>query len=580
MGLYVLLVANNVEGQHIAEDGLATFGYVANWHFIQSGQAYIQVVAGDASPLRHTWSLAIEEQFYLLWPLVVAGIGMFVLTRRRQRRGRANRRLRHVLAGVCSALAVLSLVQMVRLFFPGSDPNRVYYGTDSRAHLLLIGGALGAITAGSLAILRRTRRSVVVALGCLTAAALVGAMATTHTDSAWLYDGGYGAIAVGVALVLAAAAQPGFNPLARLLEVRPLVGLGLISYGVYLWHWPATVWITERGTGLDGVALFAVRAAATLVVSLASYVLVEQPIRRGGLQRIRVPVRGLVPASMATVVAVLFLVPALAFPTVAKAPRIKPSETSAAVTRTYGAAPRCDTSLTPQAPLRPDRAVRVFLAGNSIAEEVTECLGQILQANGATLVASASHAIAICDLVAPSEAAVAERSTQPDVGILFSTQLNRTACAQETSVAEGVHQVVEVWRKAGMRSFLSPFPAPALSVDPPGTLVPGILREVKRHPDEVSFVDAGIYIRDAAGVYQWRMPCLPGGEPGCAADGTIGVRHPDTGHFCSDGAWLGGPCAPEVAGGQRRVAAALAEAILEVLREQGIKPHRPDGASA
>ena len=123
-------------------------------------------------------------------------------------------------------------------------------------------------------------------------------------------------------LVLFAAAQPGRNPIARVLELRPLVGLGLISYGVYLWHWPISLWLDADSTGLDGVALFAVRAAVTLAVSIASYKLLEMPIRTGRLRIARG--RPLLGAAVVVVaVATLLLVPALAFPTSREVPTVR-----------------------------------------------------------------------------------------------------------------------------------------------------------------------------------------------------------------------------------------------------------------
>ena len=105
---------------------------MANWHFISSGQAYIQQFVNQApGPLRHMWSLAIEEQFYVIWPLVVAVIGAFAIDPSRSARG--GRRLRPVLVTVCVVLGAASFLRMITLYHPGGDPNRVYYGTDTRA---------------------------------------------------------------------------------------------------------------------------------------------------------------------------------------------------------------------------------------------------------------------------------------------------------------------------------------------------------------------------------------------------------------------------------------------------------------
>ncbi len=259
VGIYALLVPDQVDGQRFSVDGLSALGYVANWRFISSGQSYIdQFLSHTPSPLRHTWSLAIEEQFYLVWPVVVVLVGL-VVKRLTGDPGRRARRLRRTLLTMCLVLGAASLLRMHALHDAGEDLNRVYYGTDSRAFVILFGAALGALTAGVPTVARAFRRFVVV-VGCCLAVALAVAVAFISAESSWLYEGGYGIVALAMVAVLLAAAQPGSNPLARVLESRALVGLGLISYGVYLWHWPISLWVTEGGTGLDDVSLFVVRA--------------------------------------------------------------------------------------------------------------------------------------------------------------------------------------------------------------------------------------------------------------------------------------------------------------------------------
>ncbi|MFI5054708.1 MAG: acyltransferase family protein, partial [Acidimicrobiia bacterium] len=287
VGVYEVVFASRVEAHHVGSDGLWSMVYLANWHFITSGQSYIQqFLYRTPSPLRHMWSLAIEEQFYLVWPLLVAGIG--VLAKRRSPRSRESRQYRQfrgLLLFLCAGLGAASFVRMLTLYSPGADPSRVYYGTDTRAFIVLVGASLGVLSAGT-PVVSRSTRGLLIGIGSAAAVMLGIMMTTLTTSSAFLYEGGYGLIALIMVVILAAAAQPGANPLARFFEWRALVGLGLISYGVYLWHWPIGLWVTTANTDLDGPGLFVLRCVLTLGAALASYYLVEMPIRRGVLGRL------------------------------------------------------------------------------------------------------------------------------------------------------------------------------------------------------------------------------------------------------------------------------------------------------
>ncbi|HEV2309915.1 MAG TPA: acyltransferase, partial [Acidimicrobiia bacterium] len=130
VGAYALVFAAPNELSQIRADGLATLGYVANWHQIAHGTSYWDLFRAP-SPLQHAWSLAIEEQFYLVWPLVVVA----VLAWRRSVRGV----LVAALVGAAASFAVMLL-----LYTPGADPQRVYLGTDARASSILLGAALAA----------------------------------------------------------------------------------------------------------------------------------------------------------------------------------------------------------------------------------------------------------------------------------------------------------------------------------------------------------------------------------------------------------------------------------------------------
>jgi len=251
-------------------DALAALGYVANWRMIYRGDDYFTQTAGP-SPLQHTWSLGIEEQFYVVWPLLI--VGLFAIGFRHRRR---------VLLGLCVGGAALSALAGALLYQP-NDVNRAYFGTDSRAQALLIGCALAVLLA------RPARRGpwspaiqdVVAVLGVLGLGTVALIWLTADGGDAWLYRGGLTAAAIGVAAIIAHTVLSPDDPIGRALALRPLVWIGRISYGLYLWHWPIFGLLNSQRTGLDGPALLTVRLAVTLAVSVVSYWLIEQPIRTG-----------------------------------------------------------------------------------------------------------------------------------------------------------------------------------------------------------------------------------------------------------------------------------------------------------
>ncbi|HEY3503933.1 MAG TPA: acyltransferase family protein [Actinocatenispora sp.] len=257
-------------------DALAALLYVANWRMIFRGSDYFAQTA-TPSPLQHTWSLGIEEQFYLLWPLVV----LVVLLAGRHADPSRRRRL---LLAVCVTGAVASTVLTALLYRP-ADAGRAYYGTDTRAVALLVGCGLATLlyprlTAGRTGPHRVLGAATVVAVGAL-------GWAATHATGAsdWPYRAGFAAVAVAVAVVIAHAVLSPRSPTAWVLSRWPMVALGRVSYGVYLWHWPVFVLLTADRAGFAGLGLFALRCAVTLAAATASYVLVEVPIRRGRLFR-------------------------------------------------------------------------------------------------------------------------------------------------------------------------------------------------------------------------------------------------------------------------------------------------------
>ncbi|HEX9258564.1 MAG TPA: acyltransferase family protein, partial [Acidimicrobiales bacterium] len=271
VAIYARVWALPAELQRIRADGLAALLYVANWHFIVSGRGYWESFNAP-SPLEHMWSLAIEEQFYLVWPLV------FVLVMKLAK-GRLP-----VLFGVATSLAVGSAVLMVVLHHPGDDPTRVYMGSDTRAFSILTGVALAALVAWRGLPRTRAGQHTLEAVGAVTFTLLLVAwFRIDGLRSNGLFEGGLFLCSIAAAVTIAAVARPKGGVLRRLLANKPLVYLGAISYGLYLWHWPIYVVLTESRTDLHGWTLTGARLAASVVVASASYWLIEHPIRRGAL---------------------------------------------------------------------------------------------------------------------------------------------------------------------------------------------------------------------------------------------------------------------------------------------------------
>lgn len=245
--------------------------YLANWHLIAESRDY-WAAATDSSVFTHLWSLAIEEQFYVVWPLVA----WWAL------RGSDRRRGVRRLGLVAAPAAIASAAAMVAWYDPAS-PSRVYLGTDTRAFALLL-GALAAITGAATTLTRcaaaRTRRLDAVAACLAFALAVSWVIGGDHLGV--LLQGGlvvHSALATALVVVLAASSDLGGGG-ARVLGRRWLTWLGQRSYGVYLWHWPVIVLATPRWTALPAPLRDAAMVAVSLLLAELSYRLVEQPIRR------------------------------------------------------------------------------------------------------------------------------------------------------------------------------------------------------------------------------------------------------------------------------------------------------------
>jgi len=322
IGLVAAIWPTVFDTTHLLTGGLAATFYVANWYFGLAHVSYFGALA-QPSPLLHTWSLAIEEQFYLVWPLVV----LLVVRGWRRRApstgpapgdrsasetssvqsgpsaasaasasstppdviagaaglGATRARRLEVLLGVAVVGALCSTVLMAMLSPSGGDPTRAYYGTDTRAQGLLVGAAIAAAFA------RWGAVRGAVAIRAMAGVALAGVLGTAvmwwrvPETSFLAFHGGFLLVALSAGAVIGGVVQAPGGLVARGLAWTPLRALGRISYGVYLWYWPVLLVVTGERVHASGWPLFGIRLLVTVTFAALSYRLVERPIRHGVL---------------------------------------------------------------------------------------------------------------------------------------------------------------------------------------------------------------------------------------------------------------------------------------------------------
>jgi peptidoglycan/LPS O-acetylase OafA/YrhL len=295
---------------------LGGLGYVANWVQIASGRSYAELFQAP-SAVTHLWSLAIEEQFYVVFPLLV-----WWLVRRRP----GALRQAFVLGGLLVVGAGVLWVRAV------DDPVFAYYATPARAPEIAVGVVLaglwpmGAVAAwwreGPGAARRRWANRLAVA-GAAALAVSAAAWRTTDLSDGWVAGGGLAGFAVVSGLLVLAASAPG--PLGRAVGWRPLAGLGRISYGLYLYHWPVVVVLSAPRVDWAPVPLFVARTAIALALAVVSAVVVEQPVRHLRVGRDLTAPHVVLAALAALLAAAILVVAVVPGPTAAPPPRSAPA---------------------------------------------------------------------------------------------------------------------------------------------------------------------------------------------------------------------------------------------------------------
>ena len=256
----------------------ALFGYIysSNWWYIFHKLDYFDSF-GSQSPFKHLWSLAIEEQFYMFFPLI------FLLFNRKSKSNNSNSKLNKNFIYVVLSLILVSLIAHI-LLFDINNINRIYFGTDTRAFSLLV-GVVGAILYPMDRLSERTTKKdnmIYSIVSLVSILVLIGIMINTSEYNTWLYRGGFLLVAIiGLIIIISSGRQYTF--MSKLLSFKPFVFIGKISYSLYLWHFPILV-VTTPVSEIGNPNLFYVTLRIILIflVATGSYMFVETPIRKLG----------------------------------------------------------------------------------------------------------------------------------------------------------------------------------------------------------------------------------------------------------------------------------------------------------
>lgn len=259
----------------LRNDIVAALLFFTNWWYIFQDVSYFEAM-GAPSPVTHFWSLAIEEQFYLIWPPLL----LLLFSKRVKKR--------HIQLGLLVA-AIASAAAMAILYSPQADPSRVYYGTDTRAFSLLIGAFLAfefppaRVNGHGRQGFTARDRKIALGVGSAALAGILVMMVAVNGYSPFLYYGGIALLSLLTGALIITLAD-GRSPLARFFALRPLVWIGKLSYSIYLWHYPLLLLMNPQNfTGETPWFAYVGQALVILAASAISYYVVETPLRKGAI---------------------------------------------------------------------------------------------------------------------------------------------------------------------------------------------------------------------------------------------------------------------------------------------------------
>ncbi|MDN7306509.1 peptidoglycan O-acetyltransferase OatA [Listeria monocytogenes] len=256
--------------KNLRGDAIASFFYVSNWWFIFHNVSYFDSF-GLPSPLKNLWSLAIEEQFYLIWPAFLLVFLKWV----------KNPKL---LLKIVIGLGLLSAVWMTILYVPGTDPSRVYYGTDTRAFDLLAGCALAFVWPFNRLspVVPRKSKAVLNIAGTISILCFILFTAFVSEYQPFLYRGGLLFVAILGVIMIATISHPA-SYLSKIFSFKPLRWIGTRSYGIYLWHYPIITLTTPvLEITQPNIWRAILQVAATFIIAELSFRFIETPIRKNG----------------------------------------------------------------------------------------------------------------------------------------------------------------------------------------------------------------------------------------------------------------------------------------------------------